>query len=68
MGHVQRSVFTKVGIERAIHTTRIGLQAFHDCSLLSLDLENAFNTISRRSILAELYKNHYLHPTIPLVR
>jgi hypothetical protein len=33
----------------------------------SLDLENAFNTISRRSFLAELYKNHDLHPIIPLV-
>jgi hypothetical protein len=48
LGHVQRSVFTKVGIERAIHTTRIGLQAILDCSLLSLDMENAFNTISRQ--------------------
>jgi hypothetical protein len=26
MGLVQRSVFTKVGIERAIHTTSIGIQ------------------------------------------
>jgi hypothetical protein len=32
-----------------------------------LDLENAFNTISRRSFLAELYKNRDLHPIIPLV-
>jgi hypothetical protein len=38
-----------------------------DCSLLSLDQENAFNTISRRSFLAELYKNPDLHPIIPLV-
>ena len=63
LGHVHRSVFTKAGIERAIHTTRIGLQAIPDCNLLSLDLGNAFNTISRRSFLAELYKN----PDIPLV-
>jgi hypothetical protein len=67
MGPVQRSVFTKAGIERAIHTTRIGLQVVHDCNLLSLDLENAFNTISRRSFFAELYKNPNLHPIIPLV-
>jgi hypothetical protein len=67
VGHVQRSVFTKAGIERAIHTTRIGLQAIPDCSLLSLDLENALNTISRRSFPAELYKNPDLHPIIPLV-
>jgi hypothetical protein len=38
MGHIQRSAFIEVGIERAIHTTHIGLQAIHDCSLLSLDL------------------------------
>jgi hypothetical protein len=55
------------GIERAIHTSRIGLQAILDCNLPSLDLENAFNTISRRSFLAELYKNPDLHPIIPLV-
>jgi hypothetical protein len=67
VGHVQKSVFTKGGIERAIHTTRIGLLAIHDCSLLSLDMESAFNTISRRSFLAELYKNHDLHPIIPLL-
>jgi hypothetical protein len=30
-------------------------------------MENAFNTISRRSFLAELYKNPHLHPIIPLV-
>jgi hypothetical protein len=64
---ITRSVFTKAGIERAIHTTRIGLQAIPDCSLLSLDLENAFNTTSRRNFLTELYKNHDLHPIIPLV-
>jgi hypothetical protein len=67
MGHVQRYGFTKASIERAIHTTRIGLQTIIDCSLLSLDLENAFNIISRRSFLAELYKNPGLHPIIPLV-
>jgi hypothetical protein len=65
--HVQRSVFTKAGVERAIHTSRIGLQAILDCNLLSLDMENAFNTISRRSFLAEMYKNPDLHPVIPLV-
>jgi hypothetical protein len=32
-----------------------------------LDLENAFNTISRRSSLAELYKNPDLHPIVQLV-
>jgi hypothetical protein len=67
MGNLQRSYFTKVGIEQAIHITRIGLQAILDCSLLSLDLENAYNTIYRRSFLAELYKNLDLHPIIPLV-
>jgi hypothetical protein len=67
LGHVHRYVFTKIGIERAIHTTRIGLQTIPDCSPLCLDLENAFNTISRRSFLAELYNNHDLHPIIPLV-
>jgi hypothetical protein len=67
LGHVQRSVFTKLGIERAIHTIRIGLQAIPDCSLQSLDMENAFNNISRRSFLAELYKNPDLHPVNPLV-
>jgi hypothetical protein len=46
LGHVQRSVSTKAHIERAIHTIRIGLQTIPDCSLLSLDQENAFNTIS----------------------
>jgi hypothetical protein len=30
-------------------------------------MENAFNTISRRSFLTELYKNPELHPIIPLV-
>jgi hypothetical protein len=67
MGHVQRSVFTKVGIERAIHTTRIDLQTIPYCSLLSLDMENAFNTNPRRSSIAKLYKNLDLHPIIPLV-
>jgi hypothetical protein len=67
LGHVQRSYFTKAGIQRAIHTTCIGLQVIHDCSLLRLDLENAFNTISRRSFFADLYKNPDLHPIIPLV-
>jgi hypothetical protein len=56
LGDVQRSVFTKAGIERVIHTTRMGLQTIHDCNLLTLELENAFNTISRRSFHAELYK------------
>jgi hypothetical protein len=32
-----------------------------------LDLKNAFNTISRRIFLAELYKNYDFHPIIPLV-
>jgi hypothetical protein len=33
-----------------------------------LDQENAFNTIiSRRSFVAELYKNPDLHPIVPLV-
>jgi hypothetical protein len=66
VGHLQRLVFIKVGIERAMHTTRIGLQTIRYCSLLSLDLENAFNTISRRSFVAELRKNE-LRPIIPLV-
>jgi hypothetical protein len=52
LGHVQRSVFIKACIERGIHTTRISLQTFFNCILLSLDLENAFNTISRRRFLA----------------
>jgi hypothetical protein len=52
LGHVQRWLFTKVGIERAIHTTHIGLQTIPDCRLLNLDLENAFNTISLRNFLA----------------
>jgi hypothetical protein len=30
-------------------------------------MENAFNIISRRSFLAELYTNPDLHPNIPLV-
>jgi hypothetical protein len=38
-----------------------------DCSLLSFDLENAFNTISRRSFLEELYKDLDFHPIIPWV-
>jgi hypothetical protein len=67
LGHVQRSVFTKAGIERAIHTTRIGLQTILDCSLQSLDSENAFNTISGRSFLAKLYNNPDLRPIISLV-
>jgi hypothetical protein len=55
LSHVQRYVFTKAGIERAmIHITRIELQALRECILLSLDMENAFNTIFRRSFLAEL--------------
>jgi hypothetical protein len=32
-----------------------------------LELENTLNTISRRSFLAELYKDPDLHPIIPLV-
>jgi hypothetical protein len=67
MGYVQRSVFTKEYIERAIHTTHIGLQTIPSCTLLSLDLENTFSTISRRSFLAELYNNPDLHHVIPLV-
>jgi hypothetical protein len=67
LGYVQRSVFTKAGIEQAIYTTRVDLPTIHNCSLLSLDLENAFNTISRRSFLAKLYKNPDLYPIIPLV-
>jgi hypothetical protein len=68
IGHVQRSIFIKARIERVVHTTRIGLQTILYCSLLSLDLENAFNTaVSRRSVLAELYANLDLHPIIPLV-
>jgi hypothetical protein len=63
-GPVQRRVFTKVGIERAIHTTRIGLQTILDRSPQRMDLENAFNTISRPSFLAELYKNLDLNPII----
>jgi hypothetical protein len=54
LGHVQRSVFTKVGIERALHTTHKGLHTIYYCSMLNLDLENAFNTISRRTFLAKL--------------
>jgi hypothetical protein len=65
--YIQRSVFTEAGIKRAIHTTRIGQQAIHDGNRLSLDRENAFNTISRRRFLAQLYKNPDLHPIIPLV-
>jgi hypothetical protein len=67
LGHVQRSVFTKIGIERAIHTTRIGLKTILYCSLMSLDLENTFNTISGRRFFAELYNNPDLHTIIPLV-
>jgi hypothetical protein len=69
LGYVITSVFTKASTEGAIHTTRcIGLQTILDCSLLSLDKENAFNTISRRSFLAQWYKNPVgsLHPIIPL--
>jgi hypothetical protein len=55
MGPVQRYVFTKDGIERAIHTTRVGLKTTLDYSLLSLDMENAFNAISRRIFLAEVF-------------
>jgi hypothetical protein len=50
-----------------MHTTGIGLHTIHDCNFLSLEPENAFNTISCRSFLAELYKNRDLHPIIPLV-
>jgi hypothetical protein len=67
LGYVKRSVYTKASIERAIHTTRIGLQNIPDCSLFSLDLEKAFNTISRRRFLAKLYNNSDLHHVIPLV-
>jgi hypothetical protein len=34
---------------------------------INLDLENAFNTISRRSFFEELYKNPDLHPIVLLV-
>jgi hypothetical protein len=37
------------------------------CNLISLNLENAFNTNSRRIFLAEFNKNPDLHPIIPLV-
>jgi hypothetical protein len=67
LGHVQRSVFTEAGIERATHANCIGLQTIRDCNLRSLDLENALNTISSRSFLPELYLNPALHPSIPLV-
>jgi hypothetical protein len=58
LGPVQRFVFTKAGIERLMHTTRIGLQALSDC----LDLENTFNSIFRRSFLTELFICEALHP------
>jgi hypothetical protein len=67
MGLVRRSVFTKDGIERAIHTTRVCLQAIYDCIPLSLDFESGFNPISRPSFLVEIYKNHDIHLVIPLV-
>jgi hypothetical protein len=67
MGPVQRYVFIKGGFERAIHITRIGLMAIPFCSLQSLDMENAFNTISRRRFFAELHKNPDLPRIIPLV-
>jgi hypothetical protein len=60
-------MFTKVSIEIAVDTTHIGIQTLPDCSLLSLDLENAFSTISRLSFLAEINKYHARHPVIPLV-
>jgi hypothetical protein len=44
VGPIQRFVFTKVGIERAIHTTCLGLNAIHDCNLLSLDMETPSTT------------------------
>jgi hypothetical protein len=57
-------VFIKAGIERAIHTNRIGLQDLPDCSLLSLDLENAFNT----NFSAEVFLLNYTNdmPFTPL--
>jgi hypothetical protein len=67
MGNVQTSIFTKSGIERAMDTTRIGLQTIPYCNLLSLDLENAVNIISHLSFLVELCKRPDLHPIIPLV-
>jgi hypothetical protein len=39
LGPIHPSIFTKAGIERAIHTARIRLQALPDCCLVSLDLE-----------------------------
>jgi hypothetical protein len=67
LGHVPRSVFTKASIERGIHTPRIGLPTIFNCNLLSLDMENAFNTISHRSFLAKCNKNPNLQSIIPLV-
>jgi hypothetical protein len=46
LAHVQRSVFTKAGIERAIHTTCNGLQTISDCVLLSMDMETSSTPFS----------------------
>jgi hypothetical protein len=53
---------------RAIHATRICLQIIHYCSLLSLFLKIALNTLSRRSLLAEMCTNPDMHPIIPLAK
>jgi hypothetical protein len=54
LGNVQRSLFTKVGIEKVVPTICIVLQALSDCSQLSFDVENTLYTVFRRRFLTEL--------------
>jgi hypothetical protein len=60
--------FNALFSSKPVSNDHIGLKGLPDCSLLNLDLENAFNTIPRWSFLvAELYKRHDRHPVVPLV-
>jgi hypothetical protein len=61
LGYAQCYVFTKAGIESALHNTRVILHAIPECRLLRVDWETALNIVSRRIYLAELYMYPSLH-------
>jgi hypothetical protein len=49
MGYVWRFVFCTIGVEKNYSYYRVSLHTLPNCSVLCLDLENAFNTTSYRS-------------------
>jgi hypothetical protein len=67
LGYVRRYVFTKAGIESALHNTRFGLYAIPECILLRVDRETALNTVTLRIYLAGLYMYPSLYRKLSVV-